>query len=620
MDTPRNSTTAFTSVPRRWRPWRRAGAVALVTLRQGLRLRLWLLAPAALLIAILADLSSPRFDPVFDAIPAAVGTSLLAMTVLVAILSLFFATYPTPAEMDAKVSYVLLTKPAAGWELVAGRILGLVLLLAAMLAVVGAGVYGYILLRAEHVQARASRRLEEGRGRAFRPADFNPVRAVAANGPLTTYRYRQASAGPEFRVHVAGEPPDTTDVAWVVGQSGMRLRWNLTGTPLREWLAAGPGRLQVTVVPHRPPDAGEAPAEAVIRLVVREPGEGDGTDVRRRRQGVQRLTLKVPEDGRLDVPMARAPKPPAEGALAVPEEGNLLLAVMGVGPGDVLGARPGAVRIVGPGGEVHTVDAPPRVLASTMNSRQMLVGRPKRPRPMAVFRFDDVPARLLGRGDTAFEIAYTLDAFSAATVQSTARATFIRPDTGDSRTFRFTPEGHHPTLLYVEEAFWHGGPLVVHLECLTEDDYIGLLPESVRLRLGGDPYLLHLAKGVFAVLLFGTVLTAAAVLLSTRMSWFVSILGMVALLAVGTVGQTLLRYGDLGRRADRLADRVQEWPGGAWLLEHLQLQGLLPEEAFNMGEAIPWWDLGASTAFVLAIAAVFVAVGALLLRTREVAA
>jgi len=620
MDTPRHDTRAFASVPRRWCPWRRLGAVALVTFRQGLRLRLWLLAPVALVIAIVTDLSSPRFAPVFDAIPAAVGTSLVAMTVLATVVSLFFATYATPAEMDSKVSYLLMTKPVGRWEIVAGKIAGLTLLLATMLAMVGAGAYVYTLIRAGDIQALAARRLVESRPRAARPADLNPLEAVAKDGPLATYRYRRAAAGPDFQVLFAGTPPSDPGVVWVVGQSGMRLRWDLSSTPLRKWLATGPGRLQVTVVPHASAGADEVSVEAVIRLVVRQPGDDAGTDVRRRDEDVQRLNVPVPANGLLDVPLVRPQTPPPEHALTIPDQGNLFLEVLATRPQDVLGARAEAVRMVWPGGRTHTMQAEPLLLPSTMNKRRMLVGRPEPPRQVALFRFDEVPERLLGDGDTAVEIGFTLDAFSAATVPSAAQATFIRPDTGESRAFRFTPEGHHPTLLYVDEAFWHGGPLLVRLECLTADDYIGLVPESVRLRLQGDPYVVHLAKGVFSVLLFGTVLMAAAVLVSTRLSWFVSILGMVTLLAVGTVGQTLLGYGAVGPSAYWLASRIQQAPGGDWLLGHVQLQGLLPEDSFTMGEAIAWWDLGASTALVLAVTAVCVAVGAYVLRSREVAA
>jgi hypothetical protein len=341
----------------------------------------------------------------------------------------------------------------------------------------------------------------------------------------------------------------------------------------------------------------------------------------KRRTLSQHVDLEVPESGTLRVPVVQAGEQrPPEGTLGVPAVGELYLDVLALDAQHVVGATAGAVRIIGPGGRSAVLDEPPERKPGELGARPTLVGAPALPRQAALFRFDAVPADTLGGGDTAVEIAYSLDAYSAATVQPAARATFIRPDTGASRAFEFTPEGHHPTRLYLDRAFWHGGPLDVRLECLTRGDYMGLLPESVRLRLGGDPFAVHLAKGTFGVLLFGAVLTAAAVFVSTRLSWFVSILGMVALFAVGTVGRIFLAYGVIRLVATRVSDWLEGVPGGPWLMEHLQLQGLLPPDTFHAGEALPWWDLGASVGLVFVVATAFVAAGGYLLRTREVAA
>jgi len=622
MDTARAHARSAVTARRRRDAGRRVAAVALVTFRQGIRLRLWLLAPLALALAIVTDLFSPRFDPVFEAIPAAVGTGMLVMTVLTVILSVFFATYPTPAEMESRVAYTLMTKPLGRREVVTGKVLGLALLLAAMLALVGVGLYAYVRARAIDIRSLADRRLQEARPRTERAADLNPLAAVARQGPLATYRYRQASSGPEFAVRFTGEPPQAPGVLWVLGRTGMRLQWPLAETPLREWTASGAAHIELTLATHRPPGAEKKPVKAVVRLVARPPRPRNAAGPRPRplKQSVEK---EVPPAGTVRIPAVAAdPTSPPDGAFAVPEKGDLFLEVLASGPGDVVGAAAGAVRIVGPGARTVRLTEAPRRLAGVMFGfgRPTLVGAPELPRQAALFRFDDVPAGTLDEGATAVEIAYSLDVSSPATVQPGARATFIRPDTGASRVFEFTPEGHHPTLLYLDRDFWHGGPLRVRLECLTEGDHLGLLPESVRLRLDGDPFALHLAKGTFGVLLFGTVLTAAAVMVSTRLSWFVSILGMVALLAVGTVGRIFLSYGLLGRLAALVAERVKPLPGGEWMLAHLQLQGLLPPHTFNMGEAMAWWDLGASLALVLAVATALVAAGGHLLRKREVAA
>jgi len=600
---------------------RRAGAIALVTFRQGMRLRLWILAPLALVIAIVSDLSSPRFDPVFDAVPAAVETSLLVMTVLAAVVGIFFATYPTPSEMDAKVAHTLLTKPVTGWEFAVGRFAGLLLLLAAMLAVVGAGSYIYILSRARDVRALAAQRLQEAGPRAVRPADLNPLEAVAQDGPLATYRYRGADAGPAFAVHFGDPVPDVPGAAWVVGQSGLRLRWNLTGTPLRAWSASGPCRLRIALVVYRPPDASDAPSAVTVRLVDPE-REGERIDPATGRPPAEyEVTVPVPETGVVEVPV-EAPSPkPAKGVLRVPEGRALVLDVLAVGPRGVVGARADAVQMAGPAGQAATAGGMPRVQAARniISGREMLVGQPELPRQMAVFRFDDVPAGSM-TDRTAVEIRFSLDAFSPATMQSAAQATFLRPGTSQSRTLRFTPEGHRPTVLNLERAFWNGGPLEVRLECLTPDDYMGLVPESVRLRLPGDAFPVHYAKGIGHVLLFGAMLIAAAVFVSSGISWFVSIFAVATLFAVGTVGHVLLNYQFVGRSAQWVDERLAGTAGWNWALDHARLQGFLPPDSFALGEAVSWAAMAAAGAAAAAACLLFVAGGAWLIRNREVAA
>jgi len=622
MDVRPDHSRASAAGRRRRDAWRRLAGVALVAFRQGVRLRLWLLVPLALAVAIVTDLSSPRFDPVFDAIPAAVGTGLFVMTVLVVILAIFFATYPTPAEMESRVAFTLMTKPVAGWEVVTGKMLGLGLLLAAMLAVMGAGLYGYVQIRAWEIQALAASRLEEARGRVEHPADLNPVEAVAREGPLATYQYRTPSSGPEWQVRFAEEPPGAPGVLWVVGHTGMRLRWDVADTPLRPWAASGPGHVEVTVATYRPPGDYEEPLQVTVRLAARRKPDEPAVGFEPRQLTLtQMVDLEVPASGTVRVPVVRARDDPLpEGTFGVPDVSELYLEVMATGDKDVVGAKAGAVRLVFPGRGAVVLEAPPGRLPGRLGGRPTLVGFPDLPRQAARFRFDAVPAGALGEGDTAVEIAYSLDAYSPATVLSAARATFVRPDTGAARSFEFTPEGHHPTRLYLDREFWDGGPLDVRLECLTKGDYMGLLPESVRLRLGGDPFAVHLAKGTFGVLLFGAVLTAAAVCVSTRLSWFVSILMMATLLAVGTVGRILLSYGIVREVAMTVAAGLEEAPGGPWLLGHLQLQGLLPSDTFAMGQAVPWWDVGASLALTMVVTGALVAVGGYLLRTREVAA
>ena len=628
MDNPEPTRPLPAGVRRRW-PLPRLWAVALVTFRQGMRMRLWILVPLAILVLVLADLSSARFDPVFEAVPAAVSTSLLVMAVLAVVVGIFMATYSLPAEIESKVVYTLVSKPLSRTEIVVGKTLGMSLLLLAMLAVVGLGAYVYITIRAVGIQALAARRLEESRPRAIHPADLNALEAAARHGPLMTYRYQVVNAGPEAAIHFAPEAAPPPGSLWALGETGMRLIWDLSKTPLAEWAAAGPCTLRLTLEGRRPPGTPREPVQISVALAnprVKRRQEPPGLD----RQGpLHAVIVSVPTSGALEIPVVAADVPPVKGVLNLPPPGELLLEVMAEKAGDVVGAKAGALGVEGPAGERLAIEGPPEVRASAeLVGKAMLVGRPQFPREVAVFRFADVPPHVLAGGDTPVELGFSLDAWGPAMEQPAAEATFVKPDTGEQRTMRFTPESHRSTLLYLDRTFWHGGPLEVRLECLTADDFLGLVPQSVRLRLPGGPFALHLAKAGFHVWLFGTVLAAAAVVFSTRFTWFVSILGALAFFIVGVSRDFILNstiIGDAALRLARWGDALAHWSGWLNLTQHLvlplpDLRAMLPGEAVSMGQVVPLAELGASFGWAMLGVAILIVAGALLFKHREVAA
>ena len=634
---------ASLSARRRLRLWRRIWAVALITFRQGIRMRLWVLAPIAVLVLILTDLWSPRFDLVFEGVPAAIGASLLVMTVLAVVLGVFFATYSIPAEIETKVSYSVVTKPLGRWEIVAGKTAGMSVLVLVMLALVGAGAYGYILARAGGIQSLAAQRLEETRPRAAHPADLNALEAAARDGPLSTYRYRTVDSGPDVRIHFAPDMPPQPGVRWILGDTSMLLRWNLGETPLREWVASGPGRLRIALKVYPPPEADAPPAKVNVALASRGP---DGRAAFELPDGrtplVLAVTVEVPPSGVIEVPVAGSMVKPVKEALNVPPSGDVILEVGAASPGSLvgsaegagrlIGAAAGAVTIVGPAGQEFHLDAAPEDRPASDIARAYLYGRAELPRQVAVFRFDDVPSSVLGSGSTAVEIGLSIDAWSPATVEPAAEATFLNPVTGRREALTFTPEGHHATLLYLDRDFWHGGPLEVRLACLTAKDSISLVPGSVRLRLDGGPFAIHFARAILRVWLFGTVLAAVAVLPSTRFTWYTSILG-TAVLLLACFMRDFLRgvllqetwVGYVAFRAAAWAKSCWDWRGwddlaGRAVLPLPDVWALLPDDTVSMGQVIPLTEMAASFGWAALATVALVAAGAYLLKKREVAA
>ena len=596
-------------------------------------MRLWILAPVAAAVLILTDLSSPRFELVFEGIPAAVGTSLLVMTVLTIVLGVFFATYSIPTEIETKVSYSVVTKPLGRWEIVAGKTAGMSVLMLAMLVAVGAAAYVYVLARAGGIQSLAAQRLEEARQRAAHPADLNALEAAASDGPLTTFRYRTADAGPDVHIHFPPDMPHEPGVRWILGETSMLLRWSLSTTPLREWVAAGTGRLRIALRVRPPSKADAPPLKVNVALAPADlDARSKAAPAPARADLVRQVVIEVPPSGVIEVPVAGPKARPVEGVLNVPPSGDAVLEVGAATAGYLVGATDGAVRIIGPGGQAFHLKARPEDQHAADRIRAYLVGRDELPRQVALFRFGDVPSGALGRGSTAVEIRLSVDAWSPATVQPAAEAMFLNPATGRRKVMTFTPEGHHATLLYLDRAFWHGGPLEVRLECVTDDDYIGVIPTSVRLRMDGGPFAIHLAKAMLCVWFFGTVLAAAGVLPSTRFTWYTSILATGVLLFASFMREFVRSELLRNIRVRHATWRVAEWARSCWdwdgwddVVEQLiiplpDVWALLPDDTVSTGQVAPLAQMAATFGWAALATAVLVAAGALLWRKREVAA
>jgi hypothetical protein len=609
----------------------RIWAVAMVTFRQAMRMRLWILAPVAILILVLADLWSPRFDPVFESLPAAIGTSLMAMTVLTVLVGVFFATYSMPAEVESKIVFSLVTKPISRTEIVVGKTLGMSVLLAALLCIVGIGAYIYISISAGGVQSLAAARLDEAGKRAAHPADLNALAAVARTGPLMTFRYREADMGPAMEVHYSpDQTPEDTGQRWILGESGMRLLWSLPDVEWRQWLAEGPGRLRVKLSVRIPPGLKK---EETVRIAVHLTSTQDMATRELAPAGitgtpVREVYVDIAKSSEIEIPVASAQAPPVRGTLNLPAEGDLVLEILASKAGHLVGAGPDAVTLEGPGGRHRTVLGQPEARGAVEGRKIMAVGRSILPREQVVFNFADVPAAMLGSDDTAVEIGFSLDAWNPPLVQPAVQATFLNPASGQETVLQFTPEANHSTLLYVDTAFWHGGPLEVRLESLTDDNYLGFTNQGVRLRVAGGPFLVHFGKAILCVWLFGTVLAAAGVCFSMRLSWYVSLFATAVFFLVCSVQAFILMQPWATQTVRLLTQRADTWwPWTGWypVIRHVllplpDLPSLLPPQSVNFGQVMPLADLAGIFGWAVLSATVLMAVGSLAFWKREVAA
>jgi hypothetical protein len=536
-----------------------------------------------------------------------------------------------PAEVESKIVFSLVTKPISRTEIVVGKTLGMSVLLAALLCIVGAGAYIYIIISARGVQSLAVVRLDEAGKRAAHPADLNALAAVARTGPLMTFRYREADIGPAMKVHYAADQtPEDLGVRWILGESGMRLLWPLPDTEWRQWLDAGPGRLRIKLSVKMPPGLKQ---DETVRIAVHLTSSQDMATRELAPAGitgvpVREVYVDLAKSGVVEIPVASPRTPPIRGTLNLPAEGDIVLEILASKAGHLIGAGPDAVTLEGPGGRHVTVPGEPEARGAVEGRKIMAVGRSVLPREQVLFAFKDVPAGMLGPDDTAVEIGFSLDAWNPPLVQPAVQATFLNPVTGQENVLQFTPESHHSTLLYVDKAFWHGGPLEVRLESLTDDNYLGFTNQGVRLRVAGGSFLVHFGKAILCVWLFGTVITAAGVCFSMRLSWYVSLFATAVFFLVCSV-QGFLLVQPWATQTVRLltqrADNWWHWTGWYPLIRHAvvplpDLPSLLPPQSVNLGQVMPLADLAGIFGWAVLSVMVLMALGSLVFWKREVAA
>jgi hypothetical protein len=618
---------------------RRVWAVALVTFRQAMRMWLWMLGPLAVVVIVLADVSAPRFDPVFDAVPGALGTTLLVMAAVVSLVAVLFGTYSLPAEVYSRVAYTVTTKPVRRWEIILGKIAGMGLLLAVLLALIGAGAYGYIRVRAAHVRGLARARLDEASERTPHDADLNALRGLLRVGPMQVHRYVEAEEEPRVRIEWPSAQEAPAGLTWALAADGMRLVWDLGELPVADWLADEPGVLALNLALRPPP--GAPPRQAIVAVrIVPELSPEQWRQIRRDEFN-QRFTAhrRLSESGVVQVPLAASGAEPPPGGLPLPGRTPFrvevsLLARRDELSGYVLGAGGRSLRVVRPDGARLAAPAPPRTVTQGTRGRLWIAGRSAPPRQVAVFRLEDVPARSLGPGPAVVEFAAPLDAMSPATVETVAEVTFVDPETGRRQdAVRFTPEPHRASVLHVDPEVWRGdGPLEVRVACLTEGDLIGVNADSVRLRLDAGPFTWNLAKAAVGLWLFGMVTASAGVAVSARLSWFVAMFAAIGFFVVAVVKASVLQtlfglpgFAGAVRGLERLLERVWEGADALTVLRLFPLpvpdvMELLPPDSVRQGAALSASLLGWQVLYAGVWIALAFALGALFYRRREIAA
>jgi len=137
---------------------RRVWAIGSVGFRESIRRRVLWVTPLAMLGIIAVSQLSHPFDEQ-DAIRQTTKYCLFASGVVVVIASLILACTSLPKEIDNRVIYTIVTKPATRLEIVLGKTIGFACTSAAILLVMGLFSYGYLRVNAAQLTSAIRQRL-----------------------------------------------------------------------------------------------------------------------------------------------------------------------------------------------------------------------------------------------------------------------------------------------------------------------------------------------------------------------------------------------------------------------------------------------------------------------------
>jgi hypothetical protein len=198
---------------------KRVWAIGSVGFRESIRRRVLWVTPLAMLGIIAVSQLSHPFDEQ-DAIRQTTKYCLFASGVVVVIASLILACTSLPKEIDNRVIYTIVTKPATRLEIVLGKTLGFACTSAMILLVMGLFSYGYLRVNAAQLTSAIRQKLTTLPQTA---QSRDTLQHYVSQGLLQARRYTQpgdAKWGEAPSLQVYARLPQSSDpLRWVFGNN-----------------------------------------------------------------------------------------------------------------------------------------------------------------------------------------------------------------------------------------------------------------------------------------------------------------------------------------------------------------------------------------------------------------
>lgn len=555
---------------------RRVWAVSSVAFTEALRRKVLLVTPLAILGILAVCLLQHTIDQQ-EAIRQTIKYCLFASGMLVTLTAIILACTNLPREIENRVIYTVVTKPATRLEIVLGKALGFARVSALIILIMGLFAYLYL----EWQDWRFSREIAARLQTEQDPSTRQLLLGYRTAGLLSTKSLDEPTSFQVFEQSPAGGGKQ-----WITGGHGyyFAVPFNLSGqdrdlledaishvenndvyvintmrldrrTPTKEdldWIRDG--RLPMEPAAQGPglneqakpiPQLSIHILDAARHVLVPANHLNGGKPINIQRQN---------QDGTYTIPMVL----PAEAIHDILNVGRFYIEVIPETPSvryevsemptvlDVIGKTHPSQMIkpaADPSSTSHT--AAPLFFSKTNRYGMQIVGSPKGDGAVAVFQFQNVSVPSKDPVDFRFragiersgsyEVAQPWSLVSLTVVNNAARL--------QSDPILFHPETNRDCPVAVPAKYLAGGDFDIYIRGLDSGQWIGMTPASVQFISADHNFAVNLLKSALILWLMSVLVVIIAIFASTFLSWPIAVvLTLVILLGhwgVEQLGESL---------------------------------------------------------------------------------
>ena len=563
---------------------RRLWALSSVSFRESVRRRVLWVTPLAMLgIVAVTQLSHPVDEQ--DAIRQTTKYALFASGVVVVVASLILACTSLPKEIDNRVIYTIVTKPATRLEIVLGKTLGFARTSALILLVMGVFSYLYLQVNASQLQASIRSRLQsmppgdlsrdtlqhyadEGllQARTYaRPVDLQIYAQVPKPGDKYTWIFGAGEQSASYPYTLPanafdGESSLVFDLEVAVSQPRAMTQREIedntpdptsTTRPTTQGVERLPGKPRVTVTVL---DGDGVTAVSPVELNdLRHPAPNDPGGFRSAsgvpledltgREGVGRATIVVPPKAMNDRLRLLPTTPDGKR--------RIMLMITGETPATRYGFAPDGVKlrlmVATPSGQPQVTELP-RVDVGGQPTRLAFKGRLSSTRaqqlrgddnpaeaPVGVYSFD-TPGLSPSEETVPFEFRTKIERSGDAEATEAENVTRVALTVRNRRTghaappIAITPDSDRPTFFRVPRAAVDGGEFDVLVQSGTVGHFVGLGRNSLSVVAASQSFAVNLAKSLFILWLLSVLVVVISIFCSTFLSWPIAVVLTLVLL------------------------------------------------------------------------------------------